>query len=520
MVKLRLLKLKNNRKYVIIIHKDEEFYMKKKFNIFVLLLIIMMMVILPSCKKDEENELKDDKIVTIYSVNDFHGAIKDKAAKVANYINKNKNETSVIVSAGDMFQGSAISNYSKGRDMVNIMNMIGFDSMTVGNHEFDWELDTILAYFDGDAENGEANFPFLGCNVVDKRTNGLPKNMKEYQIVEKNDLKIGIIGYIGVGLEDSIATRMVENYEFTYPVDKIASISKKLRTEEGVNIVIAVGHDASSVVNKDLAELEGDERIDAVVNGHTHVRSTGFNKRISDNVNVPYVQAGSSGEYVGKIELTYSYKEKKVISGKSTTQTIMSTSKDDPEVLDYVNNLIEETAPVFERVIGTAGKNMSRSNGVEWSCNTLLEYCKNNYDKCDVAFINIGGIREAAFPINENEAITVNRIYQLMPFDNTVKMVTLSGKVLYNLFTNGGEVVYSTNSVKLINNTYYINGTILDENGSYRVAVIDYIFDKETYPFMKGTEINATGILFRDILIEKVENDTSLGNKSFLEEGN
>ena len=77
MVKLRLLKLKNNRKYVIIIHKDEEFYMKKKFNIFVLLLIIMMMVILPSCKKDEENELKDDKIVTIYSVNDFQGAIKE-----------------------------------------------------------------------------------------------------------------------------------------------------------------------------------------------------------------------------------------------------------------------------------------------------------------------------------------------------------------------------------------------------------------------------------------------------------
>lgn len=245
--------------------------------------------------------------------------------------------------------------------------------------------------------------------------------MKEYQLVERDDLKIGIIGYIGVGLEDSIATKMVENYEFTYPVDIIANISKKLRTEKGADIVIAVGHDASSAVNNDLAQLAGDERIDGVVNGHTHVKSVGSNKRASDNVNVPYVQAGSSGEYVGKLELTYSYKEEKVIKGTSAAQTIMSTSKDDPEVLAYVNNLIEETAPVFERVIGTAGKNMSRSNGVEWSCNTVLEYCKNNYDKCDVAFINIGGIRETAFPINENETITINRIYQLMPFDNTVK---------------------------------------------------------------------------------------------------
>lgn len=492
--------------------------MKKRFNILLLILLIMMVVFLPSCKENEE-DAKTDKTITIFTVNDFHGAIKDKAAKVANYINKSKDENSVIISAGDMFQGSAISNYSKGRDMINIMNMIGFDSMTVGNHEFDWELDTVLAYFDGDTENGEANFPFLGCNVVDKRTNSLPKNMKEYQLVERDDLKIGIIGYIGVGLEDSIATKMVENYEFTYPVDIIANISKKLRTEKGADIVIAVGHDASSAVNNDLAQLAGDERIDAVVNGHTHVKSVGSNKRASDNVNVPYVQAGSSGEYVGKIELTYSYKEEKVIKGTSAAQTIMSTSKDDPEVLAYVNNLIEETAPVFERVIGTAGKNMSRLNGVEWSCNTVLEYCKNNYDKCDVAFINIGGIRETAFPINENETITINRIYQLMPFDNTVKMVTLKGKVLYNLFTNGGEAVYSTNSVKIINNTYYINGTALDENADYRVGVIDYIFDKETYPFMKGTDIIATGKLYRDILIEKIESDTTLGKKSFLEEG-
>ncbi len=492
--------------------------MKRKFNIL-LLLIVMMVVFLPSCKNDT-NETKEDKKITIFTVNDFHGAIKDKASKVANYINESKDENSIIISAGDMFQGSAISNYSHGRDMINIMNMIGFDAMTVGNHEFDWELDTVLAYFDGNTENGEANFPLLGCNVVDKRTNSLPTNMKSYHIVEKDDLKIGIIGYIGVGLEDSIATKMVENYEFTYPVDIVASISKKLRTEEGVDIVIAVGHDASSVVNKDLAELTSDERIDAVVNGHTHVKSVGYNKRTSDNVDVPYVQAGSSGEYVGEIELTYNYENKKVVSATASAKSITSTMDDDSEVLAYVNTLIEETAPVFERVIGTAGKNMTKSNGVEWSCNTLLEYCVNNYEKCDVAFINIGGIRAAAFPINEGEAITVNRIYQLMPFDNTIKMVTLKGNVLYNLFTNGGEIVYSTNSVKIINNSYYINGIALDENADYRVGVIDYIFDKETYPFMKGTDIFATGKLYRDILIEKIENDTTLGKKSFLEEGN
>lgn len=493
--------------------------MKRKLNIFILLLLVTLVIFLPSCKKENE-EVKPNEVVSIYSVNDFHGAIKDRASKVANYINKAKNDTSVVISAGDMFQGSALSNYSKGRDMINIMNLIGFDAMTVGNHEFDWELTTVLNYFDGNTENGEASFPLLGCNVIDKRTNALPEHMNEYTIVKKGDLKIGIIGYIGVGLEDSIATKMVENYEFTYPVDKIASLSETLRTEKGVNIVIVSGHDASTVVNRDLALLEGNKRIDAIINGHTHVKSVGYNKRASDNVSVPYVQAGSSGEYVGKIELTYSYEEGKVIKGVSSAQKIMDSSADDATVLSYVNKIMDETASVFEKIIGKAGCDMTKSNGEHWACNQILDYCNNNYGECDVVFINLGGIRDAAFPIKKGESITVNRIYEMMPFDNTIKLVTISGKVLYSLLTSGGGLVYSNKSVKLVDGAYYINGSLIDENKNYRVAAVDYVFDKESYPFMKGNDIFQTGKLFRDILIEKIESDASNGNDSFLEEGN
>lgn len=456
--------------------------------------------------------------IVIYTVNDFHGNIENRARQVAGYIMNNKDinfNNTVVISAGDMLQGTGISNLNYGLDVINIMNIIGFDAMTVGNHEFDWSLDTVLNYFDGNEENGEANFPLLGCNVIDKRTNSLPINMKGYNIVERNGLKIGIIGYIGLGLESSIATKMVEDYEFVSPVPIIRNLSEKLRTEENVDIVIACGHDASDQTNSEIANLSNNSRVDAIINGHTHVKSNGTIMRSGDDYAVPYVQADDSGEYVGKIELTFDPKLNKVVDGKATNTKITDKSAINPEVDAYVDKLVEETAPIFNRVIGISGKDLNQGSAAEWTCNVMVEYVKKEYGSCDIAFTNIGGMRMQALPINVNEEITVGRIYQLMPFDNTVKVVTLRGKVIRNLITLGGELKYSTQNITLEGNTIYINGVLLDDEATYRVAAVDYVFDKDTYPFLKGSDIISTGKLIRDVMIEAIEESTSKNEKCF-----
>ena len=104
---------------------------------------------------------------------------------VAYIINeKNKSpDTTVILSSGDMFQGSAISNMTQGGVVVEAMNEIGFDAMTIGNHEFDWGIDKIAAYNDGDEKNGEADFPFLSCNIVYKSNNQLLSCKKTWIII-------------------------------------------------------------------------------------------------------------------------------------------------------------------------------------------------------------------------------------------------------------------------------------------------------------------------------------------------
>ena len=101
------------------------------------------------------------KEIIIYSLNDFHGMIFPNESccgisKIGEFIiNQKKNNDCVIVlSAGDMFQGGSVSTLTKGEALVEAMNIIGFDAMTIGNHEFDWDIETVLKYNDYNKDNG------------------------------------------------------------------------------------------------------------------------------------------------------------------------------------------------------------------------------------------------------------------------------------------------------------------------------------------------------------------------------
>ena len=419
------------------------------------------------------------------------------AARMGGYIisrhNENPNGT-VLLSAGDMFQGTGISNYRHGRDTLTFMNALGFDAMSLGNHEFDWTLDEVLKYLDGNKANGEASFPFLGCNVIDTRTNELPEHILPYTIIVKNNVRIGIVGYIGYGLEDSIATKMVENYKFLNPIDIVGDYAEKLRTIENCDLVIALGHDDNSTANSTIANFTGDRRVDGIFNGHSHSkRSQWINT--SDGRRVPVVQGGSSGECVSEISFTL-----KDTGWEATTAYYhkMDNVTENTEIKNYVSRIVNITSLIFKRVLTYAGSDIDKYATIDWAVDSLRAYTNT-----DVAFINDGGIRADAFPINKGQEVKVENVYRIMPFDNTVKTVTLTGEQIISLTKENG-ISYSS-SLTQTGSTWYINGKELSRSATYRVAAIDYIFDKTGSIFLKGTDIVSTGILFRDVLIETLE---------------
>jgi len=156
-----------------------------------------------NCDTDPDNELcpleDSNDFLDIYYINDFHGAILPDSdqlgmAYIANFLvtKKEANPDNVIILAGgDILQGTALSNYYNGYSTISMMNEMYFDAYTLGNHEFDWGLNTVTAYFDDNSENGEANFPLLGANVFYEGTTNIPEGIDPYVIIERAGLKIG-----------------------------------------------------------------------------------------------------------------------------------------------------------------------------------------------------------------------------------------------------------------------------------------------------------------------------------------
>ena len=129
----------------------------------------------------------------------------------------------------------------------------------------------------------------------------------------------------------------------------------------------------------------------------------------------------------------------------------------------------------------------------------------------DVAFVNSGGIRADAFPINKDENIDVAKVYEIMPFDNIIKTCELKGSDIRKL-VNNSKVMYSSTIVKE-GSMIYINGKELDNDTYYTIATIDFLFDKPEHPFLNGQNIQNEGILYRDLLIQAIEETTQNNEK-------
>ncbi len=458
-------------------------------------------------------DLTNQKVIdfTFYSLNDFHGAVIDEdtggISVVGNYLIKEKTnspESTIILSSGDMFQGSAISNMTQGGVVVEAMNVIGFDSMTMGNHEFDWGTDLIKKYNEKTSEV-KANFPIICCNIYEKETNKPVDWCNPYTVIERAGVKIGIIGAIGKGLESSIATAMVAPYEFKDPMPIVKEYVKELRTKLGCELVVLSMHENTNNMNQLYADLTDEYQVDAMFNGHTHSSYAGETMG-SDGTLMPYIQSGSSGSQIGKIVLKYN-KETKKLEEVSAENIRVSKSFGSNEKLDeIINKFNENIASISEEVLGIAGTNIDQITGARWAVNVIRDY-----SGCQIGFINNGGIRGSAFPIRPGDNVTVGRIWEMMPFDNFVKTCTMSVEQIIEAYY-ANDVLHSDN-IEVRNGILYFNGNVCDGSDTFTVAAVDYIFDKENFPFLKSENQATTGQLFRDYLIQAIKDECKDGDK-------
>ena len=393
-----------------------------------------------------------------YAVNDFHGAINPNGgepglSKMGGFLKQKKNEDpehTILLSSGDMWQGSLESNYSKGAFVTKAMNEIGFDAMTLGNHEFDYGQDVIQA------NQKIANFPFLAGNIR-KWSNGGASSASwgitsASTVLERNGFKIGIIGMIGEGQTSSITSKYVNDITFVKPIPLAIKESQRLKSEEGCSIVVLSIHNDASSVLKEQNTLK--PYFDGVFCAHTHRV-----ERSTSTDGVPLLQGGSNGIAYSHFDLTLE-KDGSVTCANAETPLASSSWANDAGLDSLLSTDLETDdfkAMASENLGTLSGYMDSTAVGALGAKAIFTKYVKQ-YPNLVCAMNN--GQRHALYA----GALTYSDLYQAAPFMNSIVLFNALGSEIinearYNTTYTGDTTTYSS----------------LVSSKTYLVAVIDYL---------------------------------------------
>jgi len=438
--------------------------------------------------------------IELFSLNDFHGGAYSSLStfsKMGDYLKYKKLSTdnTIIIANGDILQGSAFSNYYHGRPIIEIMNYLDFDAFVLGNHEFDWGIDEIAKYADGNLENGEADYPFLAANIVTESNSQTMPWTDPYTIVDINGVKVGIIGVIG-DVINSITASRVAGYDFQDAYDFVREYAFELRTEQDCDIVIVSIHEYDQSVNEAIAALSGDYLVDAIFNGHTHSALKDYIMR--NGTRLPYAQASNfTSSLLAKITLVYDRVTGKIISALSANiseSNLLSESTAVNMIIDEYSNVPAYQTFISEELAFSNGI-YSSTNLAPWGSSVIRDYAG-----VDFGMMNAGGFR---VPI-ETGVITMGDLVDSYIFDNYIMTSQVTGAMLNDFCvyvkTYNKDVVFDDSVTCTKTDGFTVNGQSLINSQLYTIAAVDYVFEKTDYVFLKGVNITNTGLLIRDLL--------------------
>lgn len=384
---------------------------------------------------------QDLKEVTILHWNDFHARNqpykvlkKDSVTgeqvyywvggvgSMTGYLNKYRTPNSLVLNAGDDFQGTPISNFTRGKSQIEIMNSYNIDAFVLGNHEFDYSqysLDSALAL---------AKFDYLSSNVYMQSQNKLMG--KPYVIKEVNGVKFGIIG---LTLPDLFETSLPANVTdlVMLNVDSVLSVNINEVKSKGADVVVLLSHSGLDEDKKIAEKFYAD--IDIIVGGHSH--STLF-KPVRKN-GVVIVQAGSYGRNLGKLDLKIDTEKDTVTdSYGALIETVLDSAIYDKDAAAKVDNLIAEYLPQLSVKIGKLEVDWRASYSDESNLGQFEADAFRMKTGADIGFVNGGGLRKSLLKGD----ILVGDIWEINPFGNEIQTITVSGKTLKQMLKNNIKI--------------------------------------------------------------------------------
>ena len=383
---------------------------------------------------------------------------------------RTRSNNSILVDGGDQFQGSLFYTYYKGKAAAEMMNKMGYDGMTVGNHEFDDGPEVLRGFMDS------VGFPVLMSNADVSAEPALADVLKKSTVIERGGEKIGLIGLTPEDIHELASPG--KNITFSDPVVAVQAEVDRL-TAEGVNKIIVLSHSGYGVDQRVAAETKG---VDVIVGGHSNT----YLSNVSDRAVGPYptmvngvaiVQAYAYGKFLGELNVTFD-EAGNLVEAKGEPLIMDGTVAEDEATVARIAELAQPLDEIRNKVVAEAAAAVDgdRQNCRIQECqmgnlvaDAMLDRVKDQ--GVQIAIANSGGIRASLEP----GEVTMGEVLTILPFQNTLSTFEISGQELIAALENGVSQVEEVKGrfPQVAGLTFTWDATVAPNEGRVQEVMVD-----------------------------------------------
>lgn len=481
--------------------------MMKKFLSAALILCMPLSMTVSAQTAGNQEDGDAVQEVIIYHTNDTHGYLSGDGEEIVGIALaaglKESTPNSILVDAGDATQGLPLASLTKGADVIELMNLAGYDLMTPGNHEFDFGTETFLS------NAQKADFPVLAANIY---RNGSPllKDVQEdssgcHAVLEQNGVRIGFFGLTTADTASSTNPAGIKDLEFRDEIETAKTEINHLE-EEGADVIVAMCHMGNmdaSCTSADLADAmtgEYQDKIDIIIDGHSHTVEN------EETNGILIVQTGSGMAGIGKLTLEVRGDEvsaSEELLGPADLADIVP----DAAVAERLKQIESSQSDLLGETVGTtettlwAGQvgvvaltRLVETNYGDFTADafrsaaeTYLQTLGTDTALPVIAVENGGGIRA----MSPNGDITMGDLISAFPFSNTIYLKKVTPAILYEVMEVSGTaldgqdketgmLLQQTNSGGFLQISGFT--TVFNPDGEEGQKVVSITLDGQTEP--------------------------------------
>ncbi|CAG9620803.1 5'-nucleotidase C-terminal domain-containing protein [Sutcliffiella rhizosphaerae] len=484
---------------------------RKLFSIILVLTLVLTPLfgsINPGQSAAAQEQNSGDVVeLKVLHTNDLHAKINE-FGKVSAYLNSVRDQAthSLYLDAGDIFSGNPVVDLQYGEPIVELLNIMGLQAMTMGNHDFDYGQQNTVDRM------AQSNFDWLSANtVVTENTDVDFPQPAPYKIFDINGLSVGVFSVTET--PPSTAPANVKGINFKDPI-QTAKEYEFLKDE--VDILIALTHHGYT---EDIKLAEQVDFFDVIIGGHSHTALSA--PRVVNGT--PIVQTGGNAENVGNLTIEYNTAKNEVSAVNGFLQRVSQLTEVDPVVQAKVDAYNAEMDELLGEVIGTTQTGLNRSGNTDTQLGNFWTDAIRHHTGADIALTNSGGIR-ANIAAGD---ITVNDIYTIEPFANEIMKIEMTGAAIKNVieysYTRDGRnridlqtaglhyKIITNNTGRYLGSELIVNGVPINNDQTYVVAVGDYIGTGGSGYNFEGTVLEALSGTMTEAMINFAKHLTEQG---------